>query len=371
MADPDVLVVGGGVIGLSVAREAAKRGLRVTVLSRDAPGSGASAVSAGMLELHYPYPTPPALEPVCALSRRLYTGLARDLRMETGVDIALDTAGTIALALSEDERAELRAQAAAIPGSKLLLDRAEWLAEEPSLGPEVRGALLLPDDHHVSPRQLGVALLLACEKLGVGIRRGVTARAFLSDGGRAEGVSTDAGTVRAGLVVLAAGAWSGQLAGLPVPVPVRPVKGQILFLEIPAMPRHVLHHQTVYIVPRPREGRLIVGATVEEAGYDLRPTAGGIERLIAAGSRLLPALRDARLVEAAAGLRPGSPDELPILGFGPLERLLLAAGHFRKGILLAPATARIVADMIVGAPPPLSLEPFRLERFADAHIPQR
>jgi len=364
MALPDVLVVGAGVIGLSTARELSTRGCRVTVVSRDEPGSGASAVSAGMLELHYPHPIPEPLVPLCEYSRSLYDGLARDLRAETGMDISLDTSGTIAVALSMEEASGLEAQAAAIPQSRLLPDPEEWKELEPGLGPGIRAALLLPDDHHVSPRRLCSALLLSCERRGVSIVRGVTVRSVLAREGKAEGVETSAGPMKAGCTVLAAGSWAGGIAGLPGPLPVRPVRGQILSLEMRNLPRHVIQHQKVYLVPRPYEGRLAVGATVEEAGFDDRPTAGAAAGLATEGTRLFPSLADARFVALEVGLRPGSKDDLPILGATPFAGLLLAAGHFRKGILLAPATAHAIADLVAGSRPAVSLDLFSAGRFA-------
>jgi glycine oxidase ThiO len=363
MAIPDVLVIGGGVIGLSVARELAVRGMKVTVLSRDEPGSGASRVSAGMLELHYPHPVPEPLAPLCEYSRSLYNELSRTLRAETGVDIELDTAGTIAVALTGEEAEGLEAQALAIKQSRLMIDAEDWLKEEPGLGPEVKAALLLPDDHHVSPRHLCSALLLSCEARGVSIERGVAVHSVLSAEGRARGAATSAGPFQAGSTILAAGSWASQVAGLPVPVPVRPVRGQILSLEMKGLPRHVIQHQKVYLVPRPYESRLAVGATVEETGFDARPTAAAAAHLVTAGTRLIPALQDSRFIAISAGLRPGSPDDLPILGETPLKNLLLAAGHFRKGILLAPGTARVIADLVSGGRPAVALDSFGAGRF--------
>jgi glycine oxidase len=336
----------------------------VTILSRDEPGSGASRVSAGMLELHYPHPIPEPLVPVCKYSRGLYDGLARDLRAETGADIALETPGTIAVALSREEAEGLEAQAAAIPQSRLLVDPEDWKELEPGLGSGIRAALFLPDDHHINPRRLCAALLLSCERLGVAIKRGVTVKSILSRGGKAEGVETAAGSFNAGCTILAAGSWAGQIAGLPNPLPIRPVRGQILSLEMRDLPRHVLQHQKVYMVPRSYEGRLAVGSTVEEVGFDDRPTAGAAAHLVTEGANLYPAIRDARFIALEAGLRPGSRDDLPILGTTPVAGLLLAAGHFRKGILLAPATAHVLADLATGSPPAIALDRFSAARFA-------
>jgi len=358
----DVIVLGAGVIGLATARALARRKLSVEVLTRDLPGAGASAASAGMLEVHFPAPVPPNLAALCNPSRLMYDGLADELLGETGVDIELDRTGTLTLAPGPAELSSLRAQAAAIPGSRLLERNAEWNALEPLAALDFAGALLLPDDHHVNPRKLCEALLLSCERMGIAVRRGITASRLAVSGGRVTGIETGSGRFLAGLTVVAAGAWAGALGGLPLPLPVRPVRGQILVLEPRTRLRHVLHGPSVYAVPR-ADGTILLGATIEEAGFDVRATAGGVSGLLAEGFRLSPALRDAVLREVRVGLRPGTPDDLPIIGETGLPGLLLAAGLFRKGVLLAPVVAEAVASLASCSPPPVPLGPYSAGRF--------
>ena len=361
----DALVIGSGVIGLAVARGLSRRGLSVEVLTRDQPGSGASSASAGMLEVHFPAPVPPELSQLCLPSRALYGGYAQALLEESGVDIELDLEGTLTLATDAGEFTAMREQATAIPGSRLLADPALWTAMEPGLSPALTGALFLPDDHHVNPRRLCEALLVSCERMGVKISRGITAVKILAEQGRAAGVETDSGIFRAGLVVNAAGSWAGQLAGLPVPLPVRPVRGQILSLRPRTPLRFVLHGPSVYAVPR-RDGSILLGATVEEAGYIEAATGGGVAGLLAEGIRLVPSLKEAVLEEVRVGLRPGTPDTFPILGESGLPGFLLASGPFRKGILLAPVIGEAISALASGEAPPVPLGAYSPGRFVQS-----
>jgi len=358
----DALVIGSGVIGLAVARGLARRGLSVEVLTRDRPGSGASSASAGMLEVHFPAPVPPELSALCRPSRAMYGDFARALLEESGVDIELDCEGTLTLATDAGELTAMREQASAISGSRLLMHPPLWTIMEPLLSPALTGALFLPDDHHVNPRRVCEALLISCERAGVKITRGVTAVSYLVSDGRVTGVKTDTGIFQAGLTVNAAGAWAGTISGLPAPLPVRPVRGQILSLRPRAPLRFVLHGPSVYAVPR-RDGSILLGATVEEAGYDETATAGGIAGLLNEGIRLVPSLKDAALEEVRVGLRPGTPDTFPILGESGLPGLLLASGPFRKGVLLAPVVAEAISALATGGAPPVPLDAYSPRRF--------
>jgi len=366
MAEPDVLIIGAGVVGLTLAHELARRGRRVQVVTRDAPGAGASAAAAGMLEVHYPLDMPPALRALCALSHARYPALARALHDETGVDIGLDDGGTLALAESPSERVELEAVARTLPRSRLLTREAEWQALEPLLAPGFLAALDLPDDHHVDPRRLCRALVLALERREVPLRRGVTVTGLLVEGGRVVGAATDAGPLRARWTVNAAGAWAGKV-GSPAPS-VRPVKGQLLVLASTRLPRRVLQCRRIYLVPRPRDGQILLGATVEEAGFDVTPTAAAAHDLLAEGFRIAPGLRDARHVATRVGLRPATPDGLPVLGPSGPPGLLLAAGVYRKGVLLAPAVAGLLADIVTGSAIPPELSAFRPDRPVHADL---
>lgn len=371
MGLPDVLVLGAGAIGMSIARRCAMRGMRVSVVTRDAPGAGASSTAAGMLEVHYPSPMAPELLALCRHSAALYPGLADALRAETGRSIGLETRGSLVLARTRAELEPLRRQAAEVPGAALV-DRDEDLAAlEPGLAAGLAGGLLLPDDHHVHSGGLCDALQSSLEGRGVRILRGVTASGVLRDpGGRIIGVATDAGPLAAGCTVLAAGAWTGRITGLPGALPLRPVKGQLVVLGTDRGPQRALQAGGVYLVPRPADRHVLVGATMEEAGFDVAPTAGAVAGLVADGAALWPALALARLVGVRTGLRPATPDGLPILGEAA-PGLFIAAGHYRKGILLAPGTAEIISGLILGEPAPVPLGPYAPSRFSGAPVGQR
>ncbi|KRV50112.1 glycine oxidase [Wenjunlia vitaminophila] len=372
---PDVVVVGGGVIGLVTAWRTALRGLRVTVLD-PAPGGGAALVAAGMLaavsELQY---GEQELFRLNLASAERYPSFLAELGEVTGDDCGYRACGTLFVALDADDRAQLR-ELHAFQGS-LGLD-ATWLNGrecrrlEPMLAPGVHGGLRVDGDHQVDPRRLVAALLTACERAGVVLRRATAARVEVA-GGRATGVTTDDGdTLSAGQVVLAAGSGSGRLAGLPAGVlpPVRPVKGQVLRLRVPGplapflsrTVRAVVRGGSVYLVPRVN-GELVVGATSEELGEDTTVTAGGVYELLRDAHELVPGITELPLVETRAGLRPGSPDNAPLLGPTALPGLLLATGHHRNGILLTPVTGDVMAHVLTTGEVPEQAAPFSPGRF--------
>jgi glycine oxidase len=248
----------------------------------------------------------------------------------------------------------------------------EWvepgaLAERSGAGlsAEARAGVFFPDEGVVDPRRLMSALAASAAARGVEIRTRTAARRFLVERDRCLGIETDGGTLEAGCVVDAAGAWAGFDRGLPFVVSVEPVRGQIVELALgPETPRAVLHGEAVYLAPH-ADGRVLVGSTLERVGFRKEVTAGGVQKLLDAAARLLPAARQARFVTAWAGLRPGTPDSLPVLGGCRIDRLFFASGHFRNGILLAPVTAALLADRIMGGAP-AGLEPFSVERFASS-----
>jgi glycine oxidase len=234
---------------------------------------------------------------------------------------------------------------------------------ESGLSPEVTAAVLFADEAAIEPRRLASAARLLAERRGARVRAGVGARRFVLERGRCAGVETDEGTLSAGTVVDAAGAWAAFDLGLPFSVPVRPIRGQIVALRSEgAPPARIACSEDAYVLPRP-DGTVIVGSTLETVGFRKGVTAGAVARLIEAAARLVPRLSESRFEDAWSGLRPGTPDGWPILGASPVRGLYFAAGHFRNGILLAPVTARLVADAILGEPAP-GLEAFSIERFA-------
>ena len=372
----DVLVVGGGIIGLVTAWRAAQRGLATAVVDPE-PGGGAAQVAAGMLaavtELHYGEQTLLGLN---LESARRYPDFAAELTELTGHDLGYRRNGTLAVALDADDRAHLRELHALQRQSGL---ESEWLSGrdcrrlEPMLAPGVRGGLRVDGDHQIDPRRLAGALVAACERAGVVFHRGWAERLSVVRE-RASGVVTRAGVaLGAEQVVLAGGSLSGRLAGVPDEVlpPVRPVKGQVLRLTVPKRyapflsrtVRAMVRGSQVYLVPR-ENGELVVGATSEELGWDTTVTAGGVYELLRDAHELVPGITELPLVETRAGLRPGSPDNAPLLGPTGLAGLLLATGHYRNGVLLTPVTGDALAHCLVTGELPDEARPFTPKRFA-------
>ncbi|MFD5427862.1 glycine oxidase ThiO [Streptomyces sp. NPDC127084] len=385
----DVLVIGGGIIGLVTAWRAAQRGLR-TVLADPDPGGGAARVAAGMLaavtELHYGEETLLGLN---LASARRYPDFAAELEEASGQDTGYRACGTLAVALDADDRAHLRELHGLQRRCGL---ESVWLTGrdcrrlEPMLAPGVRGGLRVDGDHQIDPRRLASALLVACERAGVVFHRAFAVRlkvkgdratgALLGSPGAPAGEGpADAHEVDADQVVLAAGSHSGRLAGVPDEIlpPVRPVKGQVLRLTVPAprapflsrTVRAVVRGSQVYLVPR-ANGELVVGATSEELGWDTTVTAGGVYELLRDAHELVPGITELPLTETRAGLRPGSPDNAPLLGPTELPGLLLATGHYRNGVLLTPVTGDALADALVTGELPEEARPFTPQRFSPA-----
>jgi glycine oxidase len=372
----DAVFVGGGVIGLSCAWRAAQRGARVVVLERAEPPAGATRVAAGMLapvgELTF---GEPELLELTLESARLYPQFVAELESASGKTTGYTRQGALHIALDRDEAAQLR-RVHALQRSLGL--GAEWLPPrrcrelEPGLTPSFNGGVHAPGEASVDPRALTAALLLALAAAGVEVRTGTDVVAGLFEGERLAGVRTAAGEeLRAESVVLANGAWSGRAGWLPEPArpPVRPVKGQVAELrtrdDSPPCAR-IVASERVYLVPR-TDGRLIVGATVEEQGFDTAVTAGGVHELLREARRLLPDVAEMELVDSMAGLRPGTPDNLPLIGPGAIDGLVLATGHYRNGILLAPLTAEAVAAQLAGEALPdtaAAADPLRLTLVA-------
>jgi glycine oxidase len=351
----DAVFVGGGIVGLCCAWRAARRGARVVVLDAARPPAGATRVAAGMLapvgELSF---GEPRLLELTLAAARLYPDFAAELEAASGVPSGYARQGALHVALDRDEAAELR-RVHELQRSLGL--EAEWLPPrrcrelEPGLTPSFSGGVHAPGEASVDPRAMSAALLAALATERVEVRSGTEVVEGIFEGERLRGVRAAAGEEwRAGTTVLCAGAWSGRAGWLPEAArpPVRPVKGQVLELRSRdgAVPcSRILASERVYLVPRP-DGRLIAGATTEEQGFDTTVLAGGVHELLREAYRLLPEVAEMELVEAAAGLRPGTPDNLPIVGPGAIDGLLLATGHYRNGILLAPLAAETIADLV-------------------------
>jgi glycine oxidase len=371
--DFDVLVVGGGVIGLGCAWRLAQRGARVAVVERGEPGGGATRVAAGMLapvgELTF---GEPELLELTLAAARLYPEFVAEVEAASGESTGYEQLGALHVALDRDEAAQLRRVHDLQRSLEL---EAEWLPPrrcrelEPGLTPSFHGGVFAAGEAAIDPRALTVALLGALRAAGAEVLTGTEVVDGIFDGESLKGVRTAAWGIASGRsdaqgmsnrplkeeicaekVILAGGAWSGTADWLPEPArpPVRPVKGQVLELrrrdgEPPA--RHILASERVYLVPR-GDGRLVVGATVEEMGFDTAVTVGGVHELLREAYRLLPDVAEMELLGATAGLRPGTPNNLPLVGPGAVDGLVLATGHFRNGILLAPLAAQAVADLL-------------------------
>jgi glycine oxidase len=373
----DVVIVGGGVIGLCCAWRLAQDGAKPIVLDRAEPPAGATRVAAGMLapigELAF---GEPELLRMTIAAAEIYPGFVAELEAASGLSSGYASRGALHIALDRDEAAELRR---VHDLQRSLGLGAEWLPPrrcrelEPGLTPSFNGGVHAPDEAAIDPRRLTAALLAALAAEGVEVHGGADVVAPILDGERLEGVRTGAGEeLLAGNVILATGAWAGAESWLPESArpPVRPVKGEILELrsaEGEAPCERIVASERVYLVPRP-DGRLIVGATTVERGFDATVTAGGVHELLREAYRLLPDVAEMELVEAMAGLRPGTPDNLPLIGAGALDGLILACGHYRNGILLAPLTGEAVASLLAGRELPDSVAAANPERLSGVGV---
>ena len=372
----DAVVIGAGAIGLSIAWRAAQRGLRVLVLERERIGVGASHVAAGMLA--------PVTEATFGEERLTELGLAsaarwprfaRELAEASGLDPSLRACGTLAVARDGDEAEALEREltfrrSLGLAAERLLGSEARRL--EPALAPTIRLGLHAPEDHAVDPRRLLAALATACAREGVEVREESPVEAVVVEGGTVVGVAVGHEELSAAVVIVAAGSWSDALPGIPerARVPVRPVKGQVLRLRDPEGPgllkrslRMDTGQRSGYLVPR-GDGRYVLGATVEERGFDTSITAGALHDLVHDAAELLPGVLELEVEEAIAGLRPGTPDNAPVIGAAAVDGLVWATGHYRNGILLTPLTAHAVVAALVAEEPPEDIAAADPRRFA-------
>jgi glycine oxidase len=347
----DVIVIGGGIIGLSLSIALKKRGARVLIIERGEPGREASHAAGGML-VDCAFETPPPLQPLATESARMYPEFAHELEVESGIKVDLRDYGTIFIP-SDDENGHP-------PQAATALDRR-------ALG-ELEPALIAPKhsfhlkERSVDPRGLTAAALKTAKGRGVDFSSGDLVTAVNVSDRQIIGVTTAKTSFLAPKVVNCAGAWSGQIA--PQPFPTRPVKGQMLCLAMPSrgLVKHVIRSPKAYLIPR-SDGRLLVGATVEEAGFDKRTDPATMQRFHRAAIQLVPQLEGARILEDWAGLRPGTPDALPILGATETRGYYVATGHFRDGILLAPITAEVMTAVVEDREPDYDLSAFSPVRF--------
>lgn len=368
--NPDVLVVGGGIVGAAIAWRLASDGAAVTLLEKGPVGRESSWAAGGMLTPVHLAEYPPALAGACSASLALYEPLCREIAPFTAVDPEYRVTGLL-LVVSDDAGEEdartLEAWKRGRGQPVESLTRDEAIAREPRLTPRLRRALYLPDTAQVRNNRMAVALCEAAARKGAEIRPDTPVTGFLRVPGRVNGVKTPRGDVYAAATVLAAGAWSSDLLRpLGLDLRVKPVKGQMMLAGGPPdFCRHMILDGETYLIPR-ADGRILVGSTLEDAGFDKAVTMDAVGDIAARGARLMPELGKLPLITSWAGLRPATPDRLPYIGKGPLEGLLVATGHYRNGILLAPITAEIVSDLLAGQPPPIDLAPFDPMRVPQA-----
>jgi len=377
----DAIVVGAGIIGLSLAIELNKQGLRVLVVEKGEPGREASWAAGGML-CDFPLETPVGLRELATASARMYPEFARELEDESGLKIDLRSVGTLVLSRVETglrsattqatEAVTTQAattQAYALPAALRELEPAFRVADgtAPHLTALYAAAQYIKE-RCVDPRHLTTAAIGAARHRGIDFSSGDHVLGVEVASGKASGVRTNKTHFAAGMVVNCAGAWAGQIG--PHPFPTRPVKGQMLCVAMPQkeLVRHVVRTlgctQDVYLIPR-SDGRMLIGATAEEAGFDKQTVPETIQKLRRAALDLVPKLADARILEAWAGLRPGTSDNLPILGATATPGYFVSTGHFRDGILLAPVTARVMGQMMTGQRPQMDVSRFSASRFAN------
>lgn len=371
MSTTDVLVIGGGVIGCSIALRLAEARLKVTLVERNTIGREASWAAAGMLSAQTHAAEGGAFFELGLRSRSMYKDFAGRLLDISGVDAEYQDQGTLCLTMNEQEGKEIDEWASWQQRSGLRVERltpAEARKLEPSVSENAAGGVFLAEDHQVENRHLMESLQAALNRLGVEIVEGTEVNALAVNGQKCIGVVTASGGMTAGAVVLAAGSWSSSLLGTILPqVSVVPAKGQMLALRGDRLPfSHIIYGERCYLTPR-KDGRIVVGSTIEYAGYDKSVTVSGISTLLEAARAIVPELDRFQIVELWAGLRPDTPDHLPILGPSGIDNLHLATGHFRNGILLAPVTAEIISESIVhNLPLPESARTFGLDRLREA-----
>jgi glycine oxidase len=371
----DVLIVGGGIIGGSIAFDLARRNLRVGVFDRQELMHEASWAAAGMLS---PAPDCPAAIPLVPLGRAslaLYPKFIKEVEEGSGARTGFRTGGAVEVIFHGDAERELSTLVALHHGlglacEPLPLDEARSM--EPALGRDARAAAFLPDECSVEPRALTAAVLAAAASASAALCPGVEVTSLALDGKKCAGVKTSRGEIfSAAQVVLAAGCWSSQIPEAAPYAPTLPVRGQMAALRHSGTPiRHVLRSERGYLVPRGVESpqTVVVGSTIENAGYEKRVTSGGIERILSAANELVPELATAEIIETWCGLRPGSPDQLPILGPTDINGLVIATGHYRNGILLAPVTAKLIGEWIAERRTSFDWEAFSPLRFTRVSV---
>ena len=359
-----VLVVGGGIIGCAAALELAGAGCRVTLFERASPGAEASSAAAGLLA-PIDESTETSFARLALASWRLYPDVVRDLQQRTGIDVEYVTRGTIYPASAAQKRRDVAAWADLEEFGVELLEGDDVHRLEPALAPNIRHAIFVKGDHWLNNQRLVLAYAQAAAAAGVELKTGCNVSRLVVEAGKVRGLVTEGERVEGDAILLATGAWSGELmAALGASLRIEPRRGQMIALaHVPPVVTYCVHGE-VYMAPRP-SGELLLGATVERAGFQRAVTAEGISSLLRGAIELVPSLRDLPIARTWCGFRPWAPDSLPVLGPWPgIEGLFVATGHFRNGILLAPITARLMTEWITGKEPSLAMKDFLPDRFA-------
>lgn len=364
----DVIIIGGGVIGLTIARALRLRGVRdVTLIERGRPGAEASWAAGGILAPQVEADRADDFFRLACASRDLYPAFADSLKDETGVDVELDRTGTLYLGFTEENEQELRFRYEWQSGEGLCV---QWLTGdearqlEPCISPQVRCALRFPNDYQVENRRLVEALLVANKKLGVRLVADCNVSEVRIERGRVRGAQTSSGFVDAPVVVVAAGAWSSFIKSL-LDIEVVPVRGQMLCFEAhPPLAQHVIYSPRGYLVPR-RDGRLLAGSTTERVGFDKSVTDDGASAIKSMALEIAAAIAGLPIIDSWAGFRPCAADDLPVLGpCEEIDGLFYATGHYRNGILLAPITGELIAAAVLDSQCPPELKAFSPDRFS-------
>ncbi len=366
---PDVIVVGGGLMGCNVAYRLAKEDMQVMVLEKSVPGAEASSAAAGILG-----PSVESFRDAFTLqlgrrSRELHAELAEELDELFGIDVGFRRSGVINLAFDEAKQAEIDAQASALGAQGVHCDlwaRDELLSEEPSCNPDARGALHVAEDAQVEPKALLSAVAIGAEHEGAVFRTGSAVRSIVADGDRVRGVQVDGEVIEAEWVVVAAGSWTTLIPGIRLAAnTIYPVRGQMLATDTrPPIFRRIVFGGGGYVVTRP-DGHVLCGSTEEHVGFARDITFGGMADVIRTARQIAPALENAAIRDHWSSFRPGTPDGLPLVGETHVERLLLASGHYRNGILLAPLTAELIAEAIAEKPSSREAQALSPRRFVE------
>jgi len=363
----DVIIIGGGVIGCSIAWRLSQAGLSVSLIEKGRIGCEASRAAAGMLSPQGESQSPGPFFDLCLRSRALYKDFTQELFDVSGVDVEYKDEGTLAVVFDHENLEERTAWArwqleAGLPLK--YVSATELRKLEPAVAESAATAIFLPQEHQIENRRLMDALEIAIRNAGVQILEGTEVISIIREADRVTGIETTKGRIAGGTVIVAAGTWSSALLQpLGLDANVVPARGQMVAVKSDVCPiTRVLHSHSVYVVPR-RDGRILIGATVEHAGFKKAVTVAAVNTLLNAALELVPTLADSEIIESWCGLRPDTADHLPILGFGGPENLLLATGHYRNGILLAPVTANLLTETVTSNHEPAEFRDFSVTRF--------